>query len=95
MLLIWATPLKTVCASLPWRRARTPSFVEAPFCEADAEQAARTGHLTARACGEIAAAAGVERLAPFHFSHRYQNEADRVYAEVKAACQNGSVKIIC
>ena len=61
-------------------------FCEAPFCETDAEQAARTGHLTARACGEIATAAAVERLVPFHFSRRYQDEPDRVYAEVKAAC---------
>jgi ribonuclease BN (tRNA processing enzyme) len=61
-------------------------FCEAPFCEADAEQAARTGHLTARACGEIATAAAVERLVPFHFSRRYQDEPDRVYAEVKTAC---------
>ena len=67
-------------------------FCEAPFCEADAEQAARTGRLTARACGEIAAAAGVERFAPFIVHTCYQNEADRVYAEVKATCQNGSSK---
>jgi ribonuclease BN (tRNA processing enzyme) len=61
-------------------------FCEAPFCQADAEQAARTGHLTARACGEIATAAAVERLVPFHFSRRYQDEPDRVYAEVQATC---------
>jgi ribonuclease Z len=60
-------------------------FCEAPFCEADVEQAARTGHLTARACGEIATAAAVERLVPFHFSRRHQDEPERVYAEVKAA----------
>jgi ribonuclease BN (tRNA processing enzyme) len=61
-------------------------FCEAPFCEADAEQSARTGHLTARACGEIASAARVERLIPFHFSRRYQREAERVYREVSAVC---------
>jgi ribonuclease BN (tRNA processing enzyme) len=61
-------------------------FCEAPFCEVDAEQGARTGHLTARACGEIATAAAVERLVPFHFSRRYQDEPERVYAELKAAC---------
>jgi ribonuclease BN (tRNA processing enzyme) len=60
-------------------------FCEAPFCEADAEQAARTGHLTAKACGEIAAAAAVERLVPFHFSRRYQDDWERVYTEVKQA----------
>jgi ribonuclease BN (tRNA processing enzyme) len=61
-------------------------FCEAPFCEPDADRAALTGHLTARACGEIATAAGVERLIPFHFSRRYESEPARVYREVRAAC---------
>jgi ribonuclease BN (tRNA processing enzyme) len=61
-------------------------FCEAPFCESDAGQAARTGHLTARACGEIATVAAVQRLVPFHFSRRYQKEPERVYAEIQAAC---------
>ena len=61
-------------------------FCEAPFCEADSEQSLRTGHLTTRACGEIATAARVERLIPFHFSRRYQDEPARVYAEVRAQC---------
>lgn len=60
-------------------------FCEAGFCEADAERARRTGHLTARACGEIAAAAKVERLVPFHFSRRYEPDASRLYSEVRAA----------
>lgn len=42
-------------------------FCEASFLEADRAQADRTGHLTARACAEIAAAAKVKRLVPFHF----------------------------
>ncbi len=61
-------------------------FCEASFAETDAAQAARTGHLTARACGEIATAAGVARLVPFHFSRRYEAEPERIYAEVSAAC---------
>lgn len=61
-------------------------FCEASFCETDVEQAVRTGHLTAKACGEIATAAGVERLLPFHFSRRYEREPERVYAEVRKAC---------
>jgi ribonuclease Z len=61
-------------------------FCESPFCDADSEQAARTGHLTTRACGEIATASHVERLIPFHFSRRYQDEPARVYAEVSARC---------
>jgi ribonuclease Z len=59
---------------------------EASFLEADRAQAERTGHLTARACGEIGAAAGVERLVPFHFSRRYEGTLEAVYAEVRAAC---------
>ena len=61
-------------------------FCEAVFVEEDAAQAANTGHLTARACGEIATAAGVERLVPFHFSRRYEDDPTPVYDEVRAAC---------
>ena len=61
-------------------------FCEATFVERDAEQAARTGHLTARACGEIASAARVEHLIPFHFSRRYEDEPGRVYNEIRATC---------
>ncbi len=56
---------------------------EAPFLVGEAEQANRTGHLTARACGEIAAAAGVERLIPFHFSRRHHRDAEPLYAEIR------------
>jgi len=58
---------------------------EAPFIAEDAGQALRTRHLTARACGEIAAAARVKRLVPFHFSKRYDDRPGAVYAEVMAA----------
>ncbi len=61
-------------------------FCEAGFLTEDAAQAARTGHLTARACGEIAEAAEVGQLVPFHFSRRYEREPQRIYAEVRAAC---------
>jgi ribonuclease Z len=47
-------------------------FIEAPFAEADASIAAGRAHLTTRAAGEIAHAAGVRRVEPFHFSPRYQ-----------------------
>jgi ribonuclease BN (tRNA processing enzyme)/energy-coupling factor transporter ATP-binding protein EcfA2 len=59
-------------------------FCEASFRLADATQAARTGHLTTRACGEIAAEAGVARLVPFHFSRRYEDELAPVYDEIRA-----------
>ena len=61
-------------------------FCESPFCDADSEQAARTGHLTTKACGEIATASHVEKLIPFHFSRRYQDEPERVYGEVSTRC---------
>jgi ribonuclease BN (tRNA processing enzyme)/energy-coupling factor transporter ATP-binding protein EcfA2 len=61
-------------------------FCEATFVEEDVDKAISTGHLTARACGEIATAAGVEHLVPFHFSRRYEDEPERVYEEVRAVC---------
>jgi ribonuclease BN (tRNA processing enzyme) len=65
--------------------ARGASFLvcEAAFCAEHRVQATRTGHLTARACGEIARAAGVGGLVPFHFSRRYEREPWRVYDEVR------------
>ena len=66
-------------------------FCEATFLEADADRAARTGHLTTRACGEIASAAAVTRLVPFHFSLRNSDQPDRVYDEIKAACPQVAV----
>jgi ribonuclease BN (tRNA processing enzyme) len=85
---VYATDL----ADTPSNRERLVAFAagadvlicEAAFIGADAAQAERTGHLTARACGEIAAAAGVARLIPFHFSRRYETDPDPVYDEVEA-----------
>ncbi|MCK9620141.1 MAG: MBL fold metallo-hydrolase [Methylobacter sp.] len=61
-------------------------FCEASFLEADIAQAHRTGHLTARACGEIATSADVKQLVPFHFSRRYEKDPEAVYMEISAAC---------
>jgi ribonuclease Z len=61
-------------------------FCEASFLEADSGQAGRTGHLTARACGEIATEAAVRQLVPFHFSRRYETDPEAVYREIGAAC---------
>lgn len=61
-------------------------FCEACFIEADAAQAKRNGHLTTRACGEIAMAAEVARLIPFHFSRRYADRLPQVYDEIQAVC---------
>ncbi|MCO6412455.1 MAG: hypothetical protein J5I92_06895 [Thiogranum sp.] len=66
-------------------------FCEAVFARQDAAQARRTGHLTAQACGELATAARVERLIPFHFSRRYEDDAARIYGEVAEACSRVSL----
>jgi ribonuclease BN (tRNA processing enzyme) len=63
-------------------------FLEATFRIGDFVQAQRTGHLTTRACGEIALAAGVEQLIPFHFSRRYEADVAAVYAEVAEVFEN-------
>ena len=59
-------------------------FCEASFRLADEHQARRTGHLTTRACGEIAGLAQAERLVPFHFSRRYETDLAPAYDEVRA-----------
>jgi len=62
-------------------------FCEAPFREAEADHATRNGHLTTRACGEIATAAEVSHLVPFHFSRRYAEDPQPLYQEIERYCQ--------
>jgi ribonuclease BN (tRNA processing enzyme) len=52
----------------------------------DAKQAERTSHLTTRACADIANAAGVRQLIPFHFSRRYTTRLPEVYREIAGFC---------
>lgn len=59
-------------------------FLESRFAAADCAQARDRAHLTTRAAGEIARAAGVRRLEPFHFSPRYEDE-EAMLAEVRKA----------
>jgi ribonuclease BN (tRNA processing enzyme) len=59
-------------------------FCEATFAAADEEQARSTKHLTARACAEVAAAAGVKQLCPFHFSRRYEHTPEVLCEELGA-----------
>ncbi len=88
--LVYATDL----ADTPANRRRLAAlaqgahtlFCEAAFAEVHARQAANTGHLTARACGEIASDAAVDHLVPFHLSRRYEKDPGQVYREVLAAC---------
>ena len=67
------------------RRAHT-LFCESTFLQQESEQAHRTGHLTTRACGEIANEARVEHLIPFHFSRRYEEQPWRIYQEIATVC---------
>ncbi len=61
-------------------------FCESSYIEADADYATMNGHLTTRACAEIATQAGVSRLVPFHFSRRYLHQAEQVYDELEQYC---------
>lgn len=63
-------------------------FCEATFSQDDVRRGTDNGHLTTRACGEIAAAAGVNQLVPFHFSRRYEKQADKLYREIEEVFPN-------
>lgn len=57
-------------------------YCEAAFTQAHKQKASSSGHLTARACGEIARAANVKQVIPFHFSKRYESKPWLIYDEV-------------
>jgi ribonuclease Z len=60
-------------------------FIEGAFAARDAELARQRAHLTTSAAGQIARAANVRRIEPFHFSPRYTGEEQRLLVEVMAA----------
>ena len=60
-------------------------FIEAAFAQADTALAAERAHLTTAAAGQIARAARVRRVEPFHFSPRYSGQATRMLDEVMMA----------
>jgi len=64
-------------------------FIDAAFSQADAAIAAERAHLTTTAAGEIARAAVVRHVEPFHFSARYTGEETRMIEEVQAAFAGG------
>jgi ribonuclease Z len=59
-------------------------FCESLFVDADREQASLRYHLTARQAGTLARMAGAKRLEVFHFSPRYEGDAERLRAEAAA-----------
>ena len=67
-------------------------FIEAAFAEADVALATERAHLTTAAAGQIARAAGVRRVEPFHFSPRYAGEDERMLNEVMAAFAGRSLE---
>jgi ribonuclease BN (tRNA processing enzyme) len=88
--IVYATDL----ADIPGNRERLIAlaeeahtlFCESPFMQKDAVHAQRTGHLTTAACAEIARAARVRHLIPFHFSRRYEEAPLQVYDEIAVRC---------
>ncbi len=60
-------------------------FIEAAFAWAEASLAAERAHLTTRAAGEIARAAAVRKVEPFHFSPRYMGAEAQMLSEVMRA----------
>ncbi|MFW5642373.1 MAG: GXWXG domain-containing protein [Roseicyclus sp.] len=60
-------------------------FIETPFLHADRHLAVDTGHLTARAAGEIARRADAGRATGFHHSARYADRAVALEAELAEA----------
>ncbi|PKN11851.1 MAG: ribonuclease Z [Deltaproteobacteria bacterium HGW-Deltaproteobacteria-4] len=64
-------------------------FIEATFLQAEAERASERSHLTARQAGELARAAGVSRVIPFHFSPKYRGREAELRAELEQAWHRG------
>ncbi|MFC6670396.1 MBL fold metallo-hydrolase [Marinobacterium aestuariivivens] len=69
-------------------------FCEATFAQADERRARAHSHLTTRACGEIAAAAGVRQLVPFHFSKRYEGREEMLYDEIGRALNDTVIELV-
>jgi ribonuclease Z len=59
-------------------------FCESLFLDEDRDEATKRYHLTARQAGTLARMANVKRLEVFHFSPRYDGQAERLYAEAAA-----------
>lgn len=60
-------------------------YIEAVFLHEDIDLARDRNHLTARQAGEIARAAGAQRLITFHYSSRYEERGEALAGEAEAA----------
>jgi ribonuclease Z len=60
-------------------------FIEAPFLEADAQQAAARHHLTALQAGTLARQGRAKRIVTLHYSPRYEGRGDELHCEALAA----------
>ncbi len=66
---------------------------ECAFLHADEALARERNHLTARQAGELARAVGAQKLAPFHFSPRYQGREEELLAEAQEAFRGSVVRL--
>ncbi|MWG34699.1 ribonuclease Z [Halomarina oriensis] len=64
---------------------------DATFADEDAERAPRTGHSTAREAAELAASAGVNRLALTHVSSRYGGYAGHLGEQAREVFEDAFV----
>jgi ribonuclease Z len=87
--IVWLTDLADTpenrATAIALARGADTLFIEAPFAASDTAIAAERQHLTTSAAGEIARAAGVRRVEPFHLSPRYQDREAELLAEVAQA----------
>jgi len=63
-------------------------FIEAPFLDEDADNAAQKCHLTAKQAGILARQAGAKRIQVFHFSPKYKKAGDLLQREAMGAFQD-------
>ncbi len=66
-------------------RDATILFIETPFLHEDEARALDRHHLTARQAGEIAQAAGAQRVVSLHYSPRYEGRSEALVGEMETA----------
>ena len=68
-------------------------FIESPFLNEDADQAAARNHLTARQAGHLARLANAKQMRTFHYSARYRGREADLVQEAQSAFLKGSVAL--